>query len=99
MIASGDPLVAFDVATGKERWVLESGAVPGAPMLVGNGTLYLASGKYDGTVAGYDPASGRRPGAAIWARATGSRSRWRWTRSRCMSSPRYWRTTARPGPM
>ncbi|WP_329039097.1 PQQ-binding-like beta-propeller repeat protein [Streptomyces sp. NBC_01725] len=59
VIASGDPLVAFDVATGKERWVLESGAVPGAPMLVGNGTLYLASGKYDGTVAGYDPASGR----------------------------------------
>ncbi|MFF2191131.1 PQQ-binding-like beta-propeller repeat protein [Streptomyces sp. NPDC058155] len=59
VIASGDPLVAFDAATGKERWALESGAVPGAPMLVGNGTLYLASGKYDGSVAGYDPASGR----------------------------------------
>ncbi|MFE3248423.1 PQQ-binding-like beta-propeller repeat protein [Streptomyces sp. NPDC059209] len=59
VIASGDPLAAFDSATGKERWALESGAVPGAPMLVGNGTLYLASGKYDGSVAGYDPASGR----------------------------------------
>ncbi|WP_405817540.1 PQQ-like beta-propeller repeat protein [Streptomyces sp. NBC_00838] len=59
VIASGDPLAAFDAATGKERWALESGAVPGAPMLVGNGTLYLASGKYDGSVAGYDPASGR----------------------------------------
>ncbi|MFI6080055.1 PQQ-binding-like beta-propeller repeat protein [Streptomyces sp. NPDC051217] len=59
VIASGDPLAAFDAATGKERWSLEGGAVPGAPMLVGNGTLYLASGKYDGTVAGYDPASGR----------------------------------------
>ncbi|MFD4115893.1 PQQ-binding-like beta-propeller repeat protein [Streptomyces niveus] len=59
VIASGDPLAAFDAATGRERWALESGAIPGAPMLVGNGTLYLASGKYDGTVVGYDPASGR----------------------------------------
>lgn len=59
VIASGDPLAAHDAATGKERWSLQGGAVPGAPMLVGNGTLYLASGKYDGTVAGYDPASGK----------------------------------------
>lgn len=59
VIASGDPLAALDAATGKQRWSLEDGAVPGAPMLVGNGTLYLASGKYDGTVAGYQPASGK----------------------------------------
>ncbi|MCT2590754.1 PQQ-binding-like beta-propeller repeat protein [Streptomyces sp. N2-109] len=59
VIASGDPLAALDGATGKERWSLKDGAVPGAPLLVGNGTLYLASGKYDGTVAGYDPASGK----------------------------------------
>lgn len=59
VIASGDPLAALDAATGKERWSLKGGAAPGAPMLVGNGTLYLASGKYDGTVAGYGPASGK----------------------------------------
>ncbi|WP_149185167.1 PQQ-binding-like beta-propeller repeat protein [Streptomyces sp. TRM49041] len=59
VIAAGNPLAALDAATGEERWSLEGGAVPGAPLLLGNGTLYLASGKYDGTVGGYDPASGK----------------------------------------
>ncbi|MFF9340322.1 MULTISPECIES: PQQ-binding-like beta-propeller repeat protein [unclassified Streptomyces] len=59
VIASGEPLAALDAATGGERWSLEDGAVPGAPMLLGNGTLYLASARYDGTVSGYDPASGK----------------------------------------
>ncbi|MCX2182702.1 PQQ-binding-like beta-propeller repeat protein [Streptomyces sp. SKN60] len=59
VIASGEPLAALDGASGKERWSLEDGAIPGAPMLLGNGTLYLASAQYDGTVAGYDPASGK----------------------------------------
>ncbi|TLS46899.1 hypothetical protein FE633_07365 [Streptomyces montanus] len=59
VIATGDPLAALDAATGKERWSLPGGAVPGAPLLVSDGTLYLASGAYDGTVGGYDPASGK----------------------------------------
>ncbi|MDG9717577.1 PQQ-binding-like beta-propeller repeat protein [Streptomyces sp. DH24] len=59
VIASGDPLAALDAASGKEQWSLKDGAVPGAPMLLDNGTLYLASAKYDGSVAGYDPASGK----------------------------------------
>ncbi|MFJ5712315.1 PQQ-binding-like beta-propeller repeat protein [Streptomyces sp. NPDC093105] len=59
VIASGEPLAALDAATGEERWSLEDGAIPGAPMLLGGGTLYLASATYDGTVAGYDPASGK----------------------------------------
>lgn len=59
VVASGDPLTALDAATGRPKWSLEGGAIPGAPLLLGNGTLYLASGKYDGTVAGYDPASGK----------------------------------------
>ncbi|MFS8201677.1 PQQ-binding-like beta-propeller repeat protein [Streptomyces sp. CWNU-52B] len=59
VIASGDPLAALDAATGKERWSLPDGAIPGAPMLVDDGTLYLASGRYDGSVVGYDPASGK----------------------------------------
>ncbi|MFD4988758.1 PQQ-binding-like beta-propeller repeat protein [Streptomyces sp. NPDC058374] len=58
VIASGSPLSARDAATGKERWSLPDGAAPGAPLLVGDGTLYLASGRYDGTVSGYDPATG-----------------------------------------
>lgn len=59
VIASGSPLAALDAATGKERWTLPDGAAPGAPLLLADGTLYLASGSYDGTVAGYDPASGK----------------------------------------
>lgn len=59
VIASGEPLAALDAASGAERWSSKDGAVPGAPMLLGNGTLYLASATYDGTVAGYDPASGK----------------------------------------
>ncbi|WP_326704368.1 PQQ-binding-like beta-propeller repeat protein [Streptomyces cyaneofuscatus] len=59
VIASGDPLAALDGASGEERWSLPGGAIPGAPLLLGKGTLYLASGKYDGSVIGYDPASGK----------------------------------------
>ncbi|MCI4040449.1 PQQ-binding-like beta-propeller repeat protein [Streptomyces sp. TRM75563] len=59
VIASGDPLAAFDAASGEERWSLPGGAVPGAPLLLGDGTLYLASGKYDGNVIGYVPGSGK----------------------------------------
>jgi outer membrane protein assembly factor BamB len=59
VIASGDPLAALDGATGKERWSLPGAAVPGAPLLLGAGTLYLASGKYDGNVIGYVPGTGK----------------------------------------
>ncbi|MDX5575965.1 PQQ-binding-like beta-propeller repeat protein [Streptomyces sp. ID01-9D] len=59
VIASGDPLAALDAASGEERWSLPGGAVPGAPLLLGDGTLYLASGKYDGNVIGYVPGTGK----------------------------------------
>ncbi|MFI8090186.1 PQQ-binding-like beta-propeller repeat protein [Streptomyces sp. NPDC086080] len=59
VIASGSPLAALDTATGSEKWSLPGGAVPGAPLLLGKDTLYLASSQYDGSVIGYDPASGK----------------------------------------
>ncbi|MDQ0986040.1 PQQ-binding-like beta-propeller repeat protein [Streptomyces sp. V2I9] len=59
VIASGDPLAALAGATGEERWSLTEGATPGAPLLLGAGTLYLASGKYDGSVIGFVPGSGK----------------------------------------
>ncbi|MEW2066270.1 PQQ-binding-like beta-propeller repeat protein [Streptomyces sp. NPDC007346] len=62
VIASGDPLAALDGATGAKRWSLPGGAVPGAPLLLGDGILYLASGKYDGSVVGYAPGTGKE----IW---------------------------------
>ncbi|MBD9732656.1 PQQ-binding-like beta-propeller repeat protein [Streptomyces sp. H28] len=59
VLASGSPLAALDTATGSRKWSLPGGTVPGAPLLLGKDTLYLASNKYDGTVTGYDPASGK----------------------------------------
>ncbi|MFF9661127.1 PQQ-binding-like beta-propeller repeat protein [Streptomyces althioticus] len=59
VLASGSPLAALDTATGKRKWSLPGGAVSGAPLLLGKDTLYLASSRYDGTVTGYDPASGK----------------------------------------
>ncbi|MFJ2025815.1 PQQ-binding-like beta-propeller repeat protein [Streptomyces sp. NPDC087897] len=59
VIASGDPLAALAGATGEKRWSLTEGATPGAPLLLGAGTLYLASGKYDGSVIGFVPGSGK----------------------------------------
>ncbi|MFE7455630.1 PQQ-binding-like beta-propeller repeat protein [Streptomyces sp. NPDC057554] len=61
VIASGDPLTALEGTDGETRWSLEGGAVPGAPLLLGDGgaTLYLASGKFDGNVIGYAPATGK----------------------------------------
>ncbi|MGW0220839.1 outer membrane protein assembly factor BamB family protein [Streptomyces tendae] len=59
VIASGSPLAALDAATGEQKWSLPGGAVPGAPLLLGEDTLYLASSEYDGSVIGYHPASGK----------------------------------------
>lgn len=59
VIASGSPLAALDTATGRQKWSLPGGTVPGAPLLLGRDTLYLADGRFDGTVTGYDPASGK----------------------------------------
>ncbi|WP_404815774.1 PQQ-binding-like beta-propeller repeat protein [Streptomyces thermolineatus] len=59
VLVSGDPLVGRDIATGEEVWSREGVAVPGAALLVGGGTLYLASAEYDGDVVGLDPATGR----------------------------------------
>ncbi|MQY13258.1 Outer membrane protein assembly factor BamB [Streptomyces sp. RB5] len=58
-ITIGDPPSAWDAKSGAKRWSMATGPVPGAPLLLGNDTLYLASNEYDGTVAGYDPATGK----------------------------------------
>ncbi|GGZ28856.1 hypothetical protein CP967_19205 [Streptomyces nitrosporeus] len=58
VLVAGDPLVGRDVATGKEIWSLKDAATPGARLIMGGGTLYLASGRYDGDVVGLDPATG-----------------------------------------
>jgi len=59
VLVSGDPLVGRDIATGKEVWSRKNVTTPGAGMLIGGGTLYLASAEYDGNVVGLDPATGK----------------------------------------
>ncbi|MET9422023.1 MULTISPECIES: PQQ-binding-like beta-propeller repeat protein [unclassified Streptomyces] len=59
VVVSGDPLVGRDVVSGKERWSRQGITVPGARLIIGGGTLYLASAEYDGDVVGIDPATGK----------------------------------------
>lgn len=59
VLVSGDPLVARDVTTGEEKWSRAGVTVPGANLILGGGTIYLASAEYDGDVVGLDPATGK----------------------------------------
>ncbi|MEU8507976.1 PQQ-binding-like beta-propeller repeat protein [Streptomyces brevispora] len=59
VVVAGDPLVGRDISTGKEVWSRKDVTTPGANMLIGDGTLYLASAKYDGNVVGLNSATGR----------------------------------------
>jgi outer membrane protein assembly factor BamB len=58
-LVAGDPLVGRDMATGKEKWSRRGVTTPGAKLILGGGTLYLASAEYDGDVVGLDPATGK----------------------------------------
>ncbi|MFD6278521.1 PQQ-binding-like beta-propeller repeat protein [Streptomyces sp. NPDC060209] len=59
VLVAGDPLVGRDLATGKQLWSLPGAAQPGARLIMGGDTLYLASGEYDGDLVGLDPATGK----------------------------------------
>ena len=59
VVVSGDPLVGRDAVSGKEKWSRPGVTIPGARLITGGGTLYLASAEYDGDVVGLDPATGK----------------------------------------
>ncbi|UUU37209.1 PQQ-binding-like beta-propeller repeat protein [Streptomyces sp. CA-210063] len=59
VLVAGDPLVGRDIASGKAKWSRAGVTTPGAKLIVGGGTLYLASAEYDGDVVGLDPATGK----------------------------------------
>ncbi|MFJ8754358.1 PQQ-binding-like beta-propeller repeat protein [Streptomyces sp. NPDC102441] len=59
VLVAGDPLVGRSVATGKKLWSLPGAVQPGARLIMGGDTLYLASGEYDGDLVGLDPATGK----------------------------------------
>jgi len=58
LLISGDPLVAWDVKAGKQRWSRKDVCRPGAPLLLADGKLFLADTDYDGVLIARDVATG-----------------------------------------
>jgi hypothetical protein len=58
LLVSGDPLVAYDVKTGKARWTKKGVCRPGARLLFHGGKVFLADGDYDGVLVAYDVKTG-----------------------------------------
>ncbi|MCT9083978.1 serine/threonine-protein kinase [Streptomyces fulvoviolaceus] len=69
LLISGDPLVAYDVKTGKVRWSKPGVCRPGAPLLFRDGRVYLADGDYDGELVAYDVKTGEE----TWRSQLGSK--------------------------
>jgi eukaryotic-like serine/threonine-protein kinase len=58
LLVSGDPLVAYDVRTGKPRWSKKGICRPGALLLLHDGKVFLSDGDYDGVLVAYDVKTG-----------------------------------------
>ncbi|MFJ8810768.1 PQQ-binding-like beta-propeller repeat protein [Streptomyces sp. NPDC102490] len=58
LLVSGDPLVAYDVRTGKARWTKAGVCRPGAQLLFHGGKVFLADGDYEGALIAYDVTTG-----------------------------------------
>ncbi|WP_330306560.1 MULTISPECIES: protein kinase domain-containing protein [unclassified Streptomyces] len=59
LLISGDPLVAYDVKTGKARWTRKGMTRPGALPLVAGGKLFLGDSDYDGALVALDMSTGK----------------------------------------
>ncbi|NGO45781.1 protein kinase domain-containing protein [Streptomyces ureilyticus] len=59
LLISGDPLVAYDVKTGKKRWSRPGVVRPNAQLLFSGGKLFLADGDYDGALVALDVRTGK----------------------------------------
>ncbi|MFC9463345.1 outer membrane protein assembly factor BamB family protein [Streptomyces coelicoflavus] len=62
LLVSGDPLVAYDVRTGRARWTKPGICRPGARLLFHDGKVFLADGDYDGVLVAYDV----KKGVEVW---------------------------------
>ncbi|WP_263166716.1 serine/threonine-protein kinase [Streptomyces sp. SCSIO ZS0520] len=59
LLISAEPLVAYEVSTGKPRWTKKDANSTGNPVLLRDGTLYLRGDSVDGTVVGRGAGDGR----------------------------------------
>ncbi|MFG3248076.1 PQQ-binding-like beta-propeller repeat protein [Streptomyces sp. NPDC048187] len=69
LLVSGDPLVAYDVRTGKARWTRPDICRPGARLLFHDGKVFLADGDHEGVLVAYDVESGEE----VWRSRLGTR--------------------------
>ncbi|MEU6380045.1 serine/threonine-protein kinase [Streptomyces sp. NPDC046909] len=58
LLVAGDPLVAYDVKTGKTVWSKPEICRPGAQLLFHDGKVFLADGDYEGVLVAYDVKTG-----------------------------------------
>lgn len=58
LLISGDPLVAYDVKTGKARWSRKEACQPGAQLLYADGKVFLADTEYEGALVARDVTTG-----------------------------------------
>ncbi|KOV35092.1 protein kinase domain-containing protein [Streptomyces sp. XY152] len=68
LLISGDPLVAYDVTTGKARWSKKEACRPGEPLLFHDGKVFLADGGYDGVLVALDVKTGEE----VWRSRLGT---------------------------
>ncbi|MER5222157.1 protein kinase domain-containing protein [Streptomyces flaveus] len=59
LLISGDPLVAYDVKTGKKRWSRPGVVRPNAQLLFADSKLFLADGDYDGALVALNVRTGK----------------------------------------
>ncbi|MFG2027446.1 PQQ-binding-like beta-propeller repeat protein [Streptomyces sp. NPDC048825] len=59
LLISGDPLVAYDVKTGKARWTRKDVLPFGAPLLLADGRLFMADTDTSGVLKALDVTTGK----------------------------------------
>jgi outer membrane protein assembly factor BamB len=59
LLISGDPLVAYDVTTGKQRWSRKDVLPFGAPLLLAGGKLFMADSDTSGVLKALDVLTGK----------------------------------------
>ncbi|WP_406488685.1 protein kinase domain-containing protein [Streptomyces phaeochromogenes] len=59
LLVNGDPLVAYDVKTGKQRWSRKDVLPFGAPLLLADGKLFMADTDTSGVLKALDVTTGK----------------------------------------
>ncbi|MFF7732400.1 PQQ-binding-like beta-propeller repeat protein [Streptomyces sp. NPDC007984] len=69
LLVSGDPLVAYDVKTGRTRWSKPDVCAPGAPLLFHDGKVFLTDTGVEGVLVARDVKTGEE----VWRSRLGKK--------------------------